>query len=30
LPTVLDRLMQMPTVSGGRDDTVILALRLTS
>jgi serine phosphatase RsbU (regulator of sigma subunit)/anti-sigma regulatory factor (Ser/Thr protein kinase) len=30
LPTVLDHLMQMPTVSGGRDDTVILALRLTS
>jgi serine phosphatase RsbU (regulator of sigma subunit) len=30
LPTVLDRLMQMPTVNGGRDDTVILGLRWTS
>jgi anti-sigma regulatory factor (Ser/Thr protein kinase) len=30
LATVLDRLMQMPTVSGGRDDTVILGLRWTS
>jgi serine phosphatase RsbU (regulator of sigma subunit) len=30
LPTVLDRLMQMPDVSGGRDDTVILGLRWTS
>jgi serine phosphatase RsbU (regulator of sigma subunit) len=27
LPTVLDHLMQMPTVNGGRDDTVILGLR---
>ncbi|MBW8765897.1 MAG: serine/threonine-protein phosphatase [Geodermatophilales bacterium] len=30
LPTVLDRLMQMPTVKGGTDDTVILGLRWTS
>jgi hypothetical protein len=30
LPTVLDRLMQIPTVNGGRDDTVILGLRWTS
>jgi serine phosphatase RsbU (regulator of sigma subunit) len=30
LPTVLDRLMQMPDVSGGRDDTVILGLRWTT
>jgi hypothetical protein len=29
LATVLDRLMQMPTVHGGRDDTVILGLRWT-
>ncbi|SNR24093.1 Serine phosphatase RsbU, regulator of sigma subunit [Blastococcus mobilis] len=30
LPTVLDHLMQMPDVDGGRDDTVILGLRWTS
>jgi hypothetical protein len=30
LPTVLDHLMQMPDVKGGRDDTVILGLRWTS
>ena len=30
LPTVLDRLMQMPDVHGGRDDTVILGLRWTT
>ncbi|MET0764481.1 MAG: ATP-binding SpoIIE family protein phosphatase [Blastococcus sp.] len=30
LSTVLDRLMQMPTVNGGRDDTVILGLRWTN
>jgi hypothetical protein len=30
LPEVLDHLMQMPTVKGGRDDTVILGLRWTS
>ena len=30
LPTVLDHLMQMPDVTGGRDDTVILGLRWTS
>ncbi|MCW3005198.1 MAG: Two component signal transduction histidine kinase [Conexibacter sp.] len=30
LPTVLDRLMQIPTDNGGRDDTVILGLRWTS
>ncbi|MGZ4571569.1 MAG: SpoIIE family protein phosphatase [Blastococcus sp.] len=30
LPAVLDELMQIPTVSGGRDDTVILGLRWTS
>jgi hypothetical protein len=30
LATVLDRLMEMPTISGGRDDTVILALRWTN
>jgi hypothetical protein len=30
LPTVLDGLMQMPNVNGGRDDTVILGLRWTS
>jgi serine phosphatase RsbU (regulator of sigma subunit) len=29
LPTVLDQLMQIPTASGGRDDTVILGLRWT-
>ena len=29
LATVLDRLMAMPNVSGGRDDTVILGLRWT-
>ena len=29
LATVLDRLMAMPDVSGGRDDTVILGLRWT-
>jgi serine phosphatase RsbU (regulator of sigma subunit)/anti-sigma regulatory factor (Ser/Thr protein kinase) len=30
LPTLLNRLMQMPDVDGGRDDTVILGLRWTS
>jgi serine phosphatase RsbU (regulator of sigma subunit) len=30
LPAVLDRLMQMPDVKGGRDDTVILGLRWTT
>jgi serine phosphatase RsbU (regulator of sigma subunit)/anti-sigma regulatory factor (Ser/Thr protein kinase) len=30
LPTVLDHLMQLPDVTGGRDDTVILGLRWTS
>jgi serine phosphatase RsbU (regulator of sigma subunit) len=30
LTAVLDRLMQMPTDNGGRDDTVILGLRWTS
>jgi serine phosphatase RsbU (regulator of sigma subunit)/anti-sigma regulatory factor (Ser/Thr protein kinase) len=30
LPAVLDSLMQMPDVKGGRDDTVILGLRWTS
>jgi hypothetical protein len=30
LPTVLDRLMELPTVKGGRDDTVILGLRWTT
>jgi anti-sigma regulatory factor (Ser/Thr protein kinase) len=30
LPTVLELLMQIPTVNGGRDDTVILGLRWTS
>jgi Stage II sporulation protein E (SpoIIE)/Histidine kinase-like ATPase domain len=30
LPTVLNHLMQMPNVEGGRDDTVILGLRWTS
>jgi serine phosphatase RsbU (regulator of sigma subunit) len=30
LQTVLDQLMQIPTVNGGRDDTVILGLRWTS
>ncbi len=30
LPTVLDHLMKMPNVDGGRDDTVILGLRWTS
>jgi anti-sigma regulatory factor (Ser/Thr protein kinase) len=30
LPTVLDALMQIPTVNGGRDDTVVLGLRWTS
>jgi serine phosphatase RsbU (regulator of sigma subunit) len=30
LSTVLDRLMAMPDVKGGRDDTVILGLRWTS
>jgi hypothetical protein len=30
LPVLLDQLMQMPTVNGGRDDTVILGLRWTS
>ena len=30
LPTLLDRLMQMPAVNAGQDDTVILGLRWTS
>jgi serine phosphatase RsbU (regulator of sigma subunit) len=30
LPAVLDRLMQIPTDNGGRDDTVILGLRWTT
>jgi hypothetical protein len=30
LPAVLDRLMQIPTASGGQDDTVILGLRWTT
>jgi hypothetical protein len=30
LPAVLDHLMQMSTVHGGRDDTVIRGLRWTS
>jgi serine phosphatase RsbU (regulator of sigma subunit) len=30
LPAVLDRLMEMPDVKGGRDDTVILGLRWTT
>jgi serine phosphatase RsbU (regulator of sigma subunit) len=30
LPALLDDVMRMPTVTGGRDDTVVLALRWTS